>query len=93
MKRNKKERLLILQNIILSKDRTALTMTEDDILDTMEDYVEQLPKDQQKLYTLYYINMVSHKDIGTRYGVSGSSIAYKIRTIGKTLSQLMHGGN
>ncbi len=91
MKRNKKERLLILQNLILSEPQAEVVIDEDDILDTMEDYVDKLTKEQRRLYKLYYIDMVNHRDLGVRYGCTGSSISHKIKLIGIRLRELIHG--
>ena len=91
MKRNKKERLLILQNILLSESHDDAIMGEDEILDAMDEYVERLSKEEQRLYTLYYINMINHRNIGIRYGVSGGSISYQLRVIGQKLKEMIHG--
>lgn len=90
MKRNRNERLIILQNIILKEPEDTLIMEEDDILDTLDEYLPKLPKDAQRVFQLYYIDMVSHKDIGIRFGCTGSTIAGKLRSTKEKLREMCH---
>lgn len=64
-------------------------MKEDDIIDAMYDYVEMLPKDMQRLYKLYYIDTISHINIGARYGLSGGAISSRLRIVSNKLSELI----